>query len=96
MKGHAPLGHLLSMVSQAPRSTLEVDVESLSKELTDKRVAISKIAVPLGIGTAMIAEVVGVCVLTGILDLVLNNNLSVKNFHQCIDAIIRKSGVRLY
>ena len=33
---------------------------------------ISKIAVPLDIGTAMTAERVGVCVLTGILDLVLN------------------------
>ena len=33
---------------------------------------ISKIAVPLDIGTALIAEVVGVCVFTGILYLVLN------------------------
>ena len=43
----------------------------------------------LGIGTAMTAEVVDVCVLTGILDLVLNKNLSMKNISQCIDAVIR-------
>ena len=33
------------------------------------------IAVPLKVGTAMAAEVVGGCVLTGILDLVFNKSL---------------------
>ena len=32
---------------------------------------ISKIAIPLNIGKAMAAEVAGVCVLTGILDLIM-------------------------
>ena len=32
----------------------------------------------VGIGAAVTAEVVGVCVLTGILDLVLNKSLSMK------------------
>ena len=41
-----------------------------------------QIAVPLGICTAMTAEVVGACVLTGILDLV----------NQCIDTV-RLSGI---
>ena len=43
-----------------------------------KWIAISKIAVPLGIGTARTADVVGVCVLTGIMDFVLNNLASVR------------------
>ena len=46
----------------------------------EKWITTSKIAVPLGTGTAMAAEVVGVCVLTGILVLVLQNSLSAKNF----------------
>ena len=55
----------------------------------NKRITFSKIAVHLGIGTAMTAEVVGVCVFTGILDLVLTKFLKMKNVNQCIDAIIR-------
>ena len=42
----------------------------------NKWIKIRNIAVPLGNGTFMIAEVVGVCVSTGILDLVLNKSLS--------------------
>ena len=38
-------------------------------------VTTSKIAVPLGVGTAMAAEVMGVCVLTSILDLALHTSL---------------------
>ena len=73
----------------APRSTIEVAVESLSKALTETSGSQSaKIAEPLSIGTAIIAEVVGVCVLTGIVDLVLNKSLSMKNINQCIDAVI--------
>ena len=54
----------------------------------NKWITISKIAEPLSIGTTIIAEVVGVCVLTGIVDLVLNKSLSMKNNNQCIDAVI--------
>ena len=41
---------------------------------------VSKIAVPLGIGTAMAAEVMGICVLTSILALVVHKSLSVKKY----------------
>ena len=67
-------------------STVEVAVESSSEVLM---ITISKIAVPLGIGMAVTAEVVGVCVFTDILDLVLVRSLGMKNSNQCIDAIIR-------
>ena len=40
---------------------------------TERWVTISRIAVPLKIGTTMAAEMMGVCVLTGILDLVVHN-----------------------
>ena len=55
----------------------------------DKWITISKIAVPLGIGAAMTADVLSVCVLTGILHLVLLKSPSVKNINQCIDAILK-------
>ena len=55
----------------------------------DKCITISKIAVSLGICTAMTAEVVGVCVRTGILHLVLKKNLSMTNFDQCTDADVK-------
>ena len=51
-------------------------------------VTISRIAVPLKIGTAMAAEVAGVCVLTGILDLVFNKCLCVQSVNQCINRIL--------
>ena len=60
-----------------------------------KWITISKVAVPLGIGTAMAAEVMGAGVLTGILDLVLHKSLSVKNISQCIDAMVKKYCVRV-
>ena len=53
----------------------------------DKWITISKIAVHLGIGTAMAAEVMGVCVLTSIVDLVLHKSLNINNIYQCIDTI---------
>ena len=43
-------------------------------------ITVSKIAVPLGIGTAMAAEVMGICVLTSILALVVHKSLSVKKY----------------
>ena len=39
----------------------------------------------------MEAEVMGVCVLTEILDLVFNKSLSVQNIIQCIDTLLKKS-----
>ena len=44
-------------------------VATVSNHIINKT-KISKIAVPLGIGAAMAAEVAGACVLSGILDLV--------------------------
>ena len=61
----------------------------------NKWLTISKIAVPLGIGTAMAPEVVGVCVLTGIVDLVLHKSLNVRNINQCIDEIVKNHGCSL-
>ena len=56
----------------------------------NKWITISKVAVPLGIGTTMAAEVMGARVLTGILDLVLHKSLSIKNVSQCIDAMVKQ------
>ena len=49
---------------------------------------ISKIAVPLKVGAAMAAEVVRVCVLTSVLNLILCKSLSVKNINQRIYHIL--------
>ena len=68
-----------------PRSTVVV-IQGVDM---NKWITISNVALPLGIGTAMAADVVGVCVLPGILDLVLHRSLSVKNVNQCIDAILK-------
>ena len=51
----------------------------------ERWVTISRIAVPLKVGTAMAAEMIGVCVLTGTLDLVFHKCLSVQNTNRCID-----------
>ena len=46
---------------------------------------IRKIAVPLKVIAATAAEVVGVCTLTGVLDLILCKSLSVQNMNQRIN-----------
>ena len=56
----------------------------------DRWVTISGIAVPLKVGTAVAAEVMGVCVLTEILDLVFNKCLCVQNINRCIEQILDK------
>ena len=48
----------------------------------------SKIAVPLIVGAAMAAEVIGVCVLTSVLDLILCKSLSVQNINQRINRML--------
>ena len=48
------------------KSGCGVVIEGVDRE---RWVTISQIAVPLNVGTAMAAEMMGVCVLTGILDL---------------------------
>ena len=55
----------------------------------DKWVTITRIPVPLRVGTGMAAEVMGVCVLTKILHLVFNNCLSCQNNNQCIDTLLK-------
>ena len=54
----------------------------------DKWITISKVAVSLGVGTVMAAEVMGVCVLTSIPDLVLHKVSALKITNQCIDTIL--------
>ena len=54
----------------------------------EKWVTISKIAVPFNVGAAMAAEVLGVCVLTSVLDLILCKSLSVQNINQRINRIL--------
>ena len=51
---------------------------------------ISRVAVPLEVGTAMAAEVVRVCVLTGILDLVFNQSLCVRIVNECVNSTLNK------
>ena len=61
------------------------------KEVDRERwVTISRSAVPLKVGTAMGAEMMGVCVLTGILDLVFHKCLCVQNTSRCIGTILKK------
>ena len=55
----------------------------------DTWITIIKIAEPLRKCTAMAAAVVGVSVLSGILDLVLVKNIGVKAVSECIDAVIK-------
>ena len=56
----------------------------------ERLVMISRIAVPLKIGTAVAAEMTDVCVLTGIPDLVFHKCLCVQNIIRCIDTIMNK------
>ena len=56
----------------------------------ERWVTISRIAVPLKIGTAMAAEMTCVFVLTGILDLVFHKCLCVQNIIRCVDTIMNK------
>ena len=53
-----------------------------------KWVTISRIAVPLKVGAAMAAEVLGVCVLTSVLDLTICKSLSVQDIIQRINRIL--------
>ena len=53
----------------------------------DKWVTLSRIAVPLTVGTTMAA--LWVCVLAEILDLVFNKSPSVQNFNRCIDTFLK-------
>ena len=53
----------------------------------DRSVATSKNAVPLKDGTAMAAELIGVCVLTETLDLVFNKCQCMQKINRCIDTI---------
>ena len=50
----------------------------------------SKIAVPHKVETAMAAEMMGVCVRTGTLDLIFNKCLCVPNVDKCIDKVLAK------
>ena len=44
---------------------------------------------PMGVGTAMTVEVMGVCVLSEIFNLVIHKSLSVQNMNQCIDTLLK-------
>ena len=54
----------------------------------EQLVTISRIAVPLQVGTAVAAEVAGVCVLTGILDLIFYKCLCAQRVNQIINRIL--------
>ena len=71
---------------EALKTTAGVVAKWWSKELVDReKVTISKIAVPLKVCAAEAAEVIGVCVLTTVLDLILCRSLSVQNINQRIN-----------
>ena len=67
------------------RSGCGIVIQGVDRE---KWVTISKIAVPLNVGAAMAPEVIGVCVLTSALDLILCKSLSVQNINQRINRIL--------
>ena len=54
----------------------------------EKLVTMSKIPVPLKVGADMAAEVIGVCVLTKVLDLILGKNLGVQNINQRLNGTL--------
>ena len=53
-------------------------------------VTISRDAVPLKVGTDTAAEVAGVCVLTGILDLIFYKCLCAQSVNHCINRVLNK------
>ena len=67
------------------RSGCGIVIKEVDRE---KWVTISKIAVPLKVGAATAAEVIGVYVLTSVLDLILCKSLSVQNINQRINWIL--------
>ena len=56
----------------------------------ERWVSISRSAVPLKVGTAMGAQMIEVCVLTRILDLIFHKCLCVQNTSRCIGTILKK------
>ena len=75
----------------APKTIVKVDAPWGSKGSTgDRWVTISRIAVLLNVGTAMAAEVAGVCVLTGVFGLSFQQKLMCSEFNQCIERILNK------
>ena len=58
------------------------------KRVNRQKWVISKIAVSLKVGAAMAAEVLGMCVLTSVLDLIFCKSLSVQNINQRINRIL--------
>ena len=75
---------------EASKTTAAADVELSSKGSTEKNgVTINKIAVPLKVSAAMAAGIVGVSVLTNVLDLILCKCLSVQNVNPRINRILR-------
>ena len=67
------------------RSGCGIVIKGVDRE---KWVTINKIAVPLKVGAAMAAAVIGVCVLTSVLGLILCKSLSVQNVNQRINRIL--------
>ena len=67
------------------RSGCGIVIKGVDRE---KWVTIGKIAVPLKVSAAMAVEVVGVRVLTSVLDLILCKSLSVQNINQRINRIL--------
>ena len=77
------------------RSGCGVVIKGFNRE---RWVTITKIAIPLKVGTAMAAEVAGVCVLKSIFDLIFCECWCVQNVNQCINRILimmSACGIRL-
>ena len=56
----------------------------------ERWITISRFADRLKVGTAIAAEMMCVCVLTGLLDLVVHQSQCVQNINQCIDTTMKK------
>ena len=61
----------------------------------EKWVTITKIALPLKASAAMAAEILGVCVLTSVLDLIFCKSSSVQNINQRINRILHSCLIQL-
>ena len=56
----------------------------------DRWITVSKILVPLGVCSALSAEVSEACILANVLDLIFRRNFCIENIDLCIDDIIRR------
>ena len=75
----------MGSIKEDGRSGCGIVIKGVDRQ---KWVTSSNIAVPLKVGAAMAAEVLGVCMLTSVLDLILCKSLSAQNINQRINRIL--------